>query len=1478
MTSSWILIGGTGQEFGLTAATLALLGVVPKPERVILIDADAKGPLHEDLAKTLDLVRYRRYATNEPNKVLLQVVPLEPKAGAPEHNLDREFSGDKLLSALYANSRIELDTSAGFKAEPQIGSASFFRPAFNLLGDFRQTLNHIQDTKGHIVSIVASVAGGTGSGLWQLVCRLVKKLYPEATIRLLLIGPLMSLQQTGERDADEKPLTNRHLDSNAAAGFRVALEAASLAADQRPFSDLYLLGYPIDQQKPEAPHDRTGRRDSRMTLVAATMLGHAPTPVQSTEHPGVFVCSDDLRPGSMMTGITFEAPTASDVRVTLPVNDVGFILSETIKHLHRMRGTAFGRAFGPIRLFGSRQVGRTILKTVEGSRVSPKMWRSELDALLRNAISLLERFQGWVSNQVDQYPGQLDQAPKRLVSVTPVKAWQLAIDRFPIDPFDSQNREFHLRRWISSVGPAHIRKGSEVSEQPGASLQWLLPVKIPTAPTGGGWSRVPAGNIHPLYADRAESFPTPFARGYWNLQNLRLKDPTAEQQIAVHASHRETHAIWLGLVGSVFGIERVVVTPLDITKGVEPNDTSTIDVKRVCAFVEDGQFARDPAGHTSIQFLKLLVPIEDKNNPQIRWAKGSIVGAIHPLSGPFLGPNHTGLTTLVEARLKGNRETLQGLLAYWIRTSIADYDNDNAPPWLRSIFSRKDLEGLNSDSEVDPDHVQATLEGIQLRNAGSNSVITFKLPVVGAAPKVLRFKNKTPAGIETYTYPVLPAYTRDQGEQDFLNKDSSAKHVFDPPKLDVDTLTYERLPGKASPVKLKAEFEDLQDWNIEVFPGEDAPKEWSQFGIAIEPAGGLDDHINYDITIYVETSDGRLKSFALPEKHWTAHSWVQGRPRLLCVTRRLVVDPMDSTQTESPAVVGFFPLLGPAQNRSRGQLGDAPIIALDIGTSRSFMAVKSGDQLTGAPFSYPCKQLVTADEKQNFSLGNYCHWHPLRRIGVTVGGDSGGELARLDYQSDSLRHARVMLLPSNLVRRKSPTDGGARNPFSDYSISAGSGLPDEAYFQRFVNLKWEGEQEALSDYITLLLLTGIAELDSHLRQAPSSIALRFSFPLAFHYQNRGRLEAAIERAKQRAAQVTGILREAITITYLDESMAGIYHVGLGSDPWKLSLDIGGGTADIALLHNAKRVVADSVRLGGDLVIERHAKKENLGDTPQVAMSKFGHKLRGSASFAEVFKHAAPELSAQLLALAEDYVARVLAGALVQIERGVRPGMTGDEIQELKAGLGGPAKIPVSLYLFGGAWRLAEMSYQFVWSAESDAKIQKNIGKIVEDRVNGLLEAEGCQTRVQVTIHHTHLHQLGGEKAAVALGLLNPHANELLLKKITGEMGILTINGLDESFEEQPRQWFEWVGAGVKWRDSPDTVVGRAVSQPKAQPAFANVTLREWEIAQVIGKSTELQMRLTPTKDSAYYDRNNQQRTQGAMAVAIETCFAKKFSQ
>jgi hypothetical protein len=385
--------------------------------------------------------------------------------------------------------------------------------------------------------------------------------------------------------------------------------------------------------------------------------------------------------------------------------------------------------------------------------------------------------------------------------------------------------------------------------------------------------------------------------------------------------------------------------------------------------------------------------------------------------------------------------------------------------------------------------------------------------------------------------------------------------------------------------------------------------------------------------------------------------------------------------------------------------------------------------------------------------------------------------------------------------------------------------------------------------------------------------LRFSFPLAFHFSNRGRLNAAIDHAKARAMEITGV--KVAEIRFLDESMAGMFHVGLNNHSWKLSIDVGGGTADIALMHNDKRVVADSIHLGGDLVMERHAAKLYPGEARNVAMSKLGHRLRGHERFSSVFGQKAPDLSTQLLALSQDYAARVVAGALTQIEQGHRPGLSAEDFANLQSDLKSGGPVPISVYLFGGAWRLAELVHEFEWAPTEDARIQAAIGKVIEDRVNGLLALAGRTTRVRVAVHHTHLHQLGGEKAAVALGLLRPFAEGSLSENITGDFGIITVNGLDEEFEGAQRSWHEWVGAGVKWRTSPDTVQGRAVSRPLGTPAFTDLSLREWPLEAIVGDS-DLQMKLTPSKESPYYRGNNQHRTRSAMAVTIEACFAKKF--
>lgn len=1440
MSTSWILIGGTGQEFGLTASTLALLGLVPAPERVILIDADAEGEQYRDLAATLDIIRFRRFSGANVPEALVRVAPLEPVEGSLEHTLEGAFPRDRHLKALYAKSRRILDTRGGFKAEPQLGSASFFKPSFDTTSDFRRTLQSLQNAQGHVVTVVASVAGGTGSGLWQLVTRLCRQLLPNAEIRLLLLGPLLSVQDSSELDADEIALTDHRLDANAAAGFKVALQTAQLT--QRPFDVLYLLGYPTDLARPRAPQTRTDRRPSRMPLVAATVLTH--TPPGGGDGEAVYLFGDDTTARGK-SSVRFRTRTAgpTGVDVEVPLEEIALLAAQALRRMEQMASADLTQARS---FFGSRGVGDVIKGVFDASETSIATWASELHERLATSAAMLRRFITWAADPADTYPAQVEPelSANKARALQRVKSWQEAVDSAGDDATDCANRDYHVRRWVCAIGRAHLGTGPGAQLPLDTSPRWVVPVET-VQRADLGWCRVGAADVHAQFVPRAESFATPFAQAYWNTQNLQLLKPTEKQTLHIKKTEGEAAALWMGLVGGFISVEWLRVPPLDPMRGAE-----TISVGDVSAFIEDGQFAKDAQGWSRLPFLKLDRDVG-------AWSAGWLVGAIHPLSGPFLGPDHRNLAGLITEALADRSPVVMGLLAHWHGQLVEVLEQAGGrtrePAWLRTI--------PHIVPPVDPATVWSGAIELQL---DWPLPTLASLPMLGATPRMLQLVNRED-GTTIRCPSVVPAYSLEGIQSQFLGLPGAAHLEYAVPQRagEGGGLVYGPLAGRQGPVTVVAELEDVANWNIEVFPGDTAPVEWREFGLAIEPAD-YDDYAAYDISVWVQ--DGadlrRVPVETTAAGTWRPHSWLSGRPRLLQLLRR------------SDGVVGVFPLLGPPPNgRADYDPEDKPRVALDLGTSRSFVAVACKDRFVGAPMPYPCKVVARAESAQNYALGGYTHWHPLRHL------TDGGGLAGLDYSKGTLKNARVMMLPSTLVRRE---DARIAGPFSDYSIPGSRDAPPLKTYSRHTDLKWSRDREALAQYLTFLLLSAVADLDSALNPPPRAVSLRLSFPLAFTFVDRGRLQDAVLAATKRVKEITKV---DFVISYLDESMAGLYHVNLPGKHWKLSIDIGGGTADFALLHGKEAVATDSVRLGGDLVMRRAARRRYPGtddDALQIAMNKLRQELSSAHSFAGYFEHRAPPGSRPLLALVEEYAARLVAGVFVQVARGSRPpAMSDDAFAMVSESLSsdGETRIEVGIFLFGGGWRLGEMVHSIEWSKAFDDQVKASVGAPVESSANALLEAASVSPRVQVEVHHSQLHTMGGEKAAVALGLLHSHVEGLLQPAIPKVQGIQTVNGIDEIFEGEQRHWHEWVGAKVAWRQANTAVHGVAASTLQPTPTFTAQVLQDdqWSLDSLLSTgASELSMALTPVRDNAYYNRDDlRQRLRSALGLVFEKLCARR---
>lgn len=1429
MKDSWILIGGTGQDFGLTAATLAMLGVVPLPRQVLVVDADQKGKLFDDLRSTLDIARYERFLGDSPRDELERITPSRPVDDAKKLTLNAMYAPDAHLAALYSRARREMETRDGFKAEPQIGSASFFGPAFDPDSDFYRTLANLDNATGEKLWIVGSVAGGTGAGLWQLIVRLARKLAPKTEIRLMLLGPLMSIGATAETDANGMPLTDARLDANAAAGFRTALASAKKA--DAPFDKLFLLGYPDSMVRPAAPSDRTARRTSRMTLAAATALTvrDIVTPAGS-----VLLLADDTGEVSSMPGLRFSLENGG----SLPVASIGALVGQTLKLMRSLAGMRLTAAASPLSMFMVKSLSAPVEGVWRKSKRPMKELQDAIRSQLAPAIGLLEEFERWLGDGADRYPAKIGSVPKG--QLAPVKSWQDALDAFNLDTVDPTNFDYHVRRWIGQLGAAQLSNIDSREAKAKRPPSWLMSADVTPTASDAGWSPVPAAQIFSPLAYHAGSFPTPFGQAHWHLQNLEIEEPSRAEKRLIHESETLGHALWRGLVGGVLEVVNETLYPPNPTEGAR-----NTAIRDVCAFIEDEHFAPNRAGEVALPFLALTRSLGGVQ-------AGTLVGALHPLAGPFLGDDFEQLAGHIDQELGRSRAHVDGVLAWWRQTveELLRSARHRRPKWLRTL--------PDAGSTTDPRTLNTIAHPIQLDwPAGSPP----PLPTVGAERRlqVLRLVTRNTDG-ERLMPSCLPVHTAGEA-QPFLEAPDSVGLEFSPPSTTGDgLLQFEAgtLPSWAH-LSFSTGFVDLHDWTISVWPGEKAPKDWRGFGVCIEPnqRNVLKD---YNIVVYVESEDGKrlvrrditneLSGLGASDD-FALQTWIEGRPRLL------------SLQNEDGAI-GFFPLLGQAKSRRSGS-GRTLQIALDFGTSRTCAAVR----MTGleAGVFEPQDKVVFEpfDPGANPYRGDGLDsvWHPLRYL------EEGGGLR--DFEAPE--NTRVVLLPSTLLRRRAASDLQRRHePFYATGIP---GTRMQAEFDAFTNLKWAESQDDQEHYLYYALLTAIAEADAHGAPA-NTVDLRISYPRAFGFRQRGNLEAAVRYAAKHLTKTTGI--KAVSESFLDEAMAVVYASSLRGD-LRLVVDIGGGSTDIVVLRGGEVLATDSIRLGADLILDAYCSR--MGRT----MAKLRLNLIESREFEGFFNRQAPAGSRQIVDLVSTYATRVLASALYwrqsdETDVLSEPKWWKSATNSLPKG-NQPVQIPV--FLAGGGWRLGGLAHEINWndSDECRRRVHETIGASFRDNLEHLMldlhESAGFAPTPQldVEVNFERLVNPGGEKAIVALGLLDGHAR--LKPSMPQLSGISTCNGLDENFEGQSRRWFEWINKDVEWRKGNDIRTDETLSDVKPTPELIKPRLG-WSLDEVLKSSTtreSLARALTPMGQPESIYKDNQYRTRSALSRVMEGVYAPK---
>lgn len=134
------------------------------------------------------------------------------------------------------------------------------------------------------------------------------------------------------------------------------------------------------------------------------------------------------------------------------------------------------------------------------------------------------------------------------------------------------------------------------------------------------------------------------------------------------------------------------------------------------------------------------------------------------------------------------------------------------------------------------------------------------------------------------------------------------------------------------------------------------------------------------------------------------------------------------------------------------------------------------------------------------------------------------------------------------------------------------------------NLKWQHMEDyaeaAVKTYLERVLLPAFRELD--VRKA-TSVVVAATYPLAFDGDRRNRFELCMKSTVQALCERSGLTLDG-GIRYYSESQAGMKSAAATAADYTLTVDMGGGTTDLAVLGPDGRMLADSLRIGGRSIL------------------------------------------------------------------------------------------------------------------------------------------------------------------------------------------------------------------------------------------------------------------------------------------------------
>src|SRR5690349_14530191 len=131
MSYTLVLVGGTGQRFGLGLGYLNLLGIAKMPDRIVVVDAEGASRPNPVTTTAAKLLRFGQASISFKH---IRPYPSNGSTGELTVSHCVETGGSELFPLCYSTDETKLSISDGFYATPKL-AALVFRGLVNDRGD-----------------------------------------------------------------------------------------------------------------------------------------------------------------------------------------------------------------------------------------------------------------------------------------------------------------------------------------------------------------------------------------------------------------------------------------------------------------------------------------------------------------------------------------------------------------------------------------------------------------------------------------------------------------------------------------------------------------------------------------------------------------------------------------------------------------------------------------------------------------------------------------------------------------------------------------------------------------------------------------------------------------------------------------------------------------------------------------------------------------------------------------------------------------------------------------------------------------------------------------------------------------------------------------------------------------------------------------------------------------------------------------------